>query len=116
MPISTVRDILVADGTVAGLVGARVSPLVRSQDEPVPAITLALLAVNPFTTLDDPPNLDSNIVQVNCWAATYDAAQTLSAACRAALETAGLSMRGQSERYEPAVDEYLVALEFLIFT
>jgi len=112
----TIRGFLVGDSTVAGIVGARVSPLVRAQDEAVPAVVLVLLAVQPFTTLVDPPDLNSNVVQVNCWASTHDAAQTLSSACRDALETAGLVMRGQAERYEPTVDEYLVSLEFLIWT
>ncbi len=116
MPIQTVRDILVAAPAVTGLVGARISPNVRAQDEEVPAVTLVLVNVSPLDCLASPPTLEQNIVQVNSWAETYDEAQSVADACRSALEAAGLTLRGQSERYEPAVEEYLVSQEFTLWT
>lgn len=115
-PIETIKNILVADSTVHGLVDTRVSPVVRAQDEVSPAVVLTLMSVNPFGSLNDPPEIASNIVQVNCWAATYDTAQTLASACRTALEAAGLLMQGLSVRYEPQTDEFLISSDFLIWT
>lgn len=116
MPIETVKNILVASSAVHALAGDRISPVVRAQDEASPAVVLTLLSVNPFGSLNDPPEIASNIVQVNCWAATYDGAQDLASACRTALEAAGLSMRGLSVRYEPQTDEFLISTDFLIWT
>jgi len=115
MSIETVRDILVADPAVLALVEARISPYVRAQDEALPAVVIEISSVTPFSNLASPPSLDLVTATVTAWAATYDEAVELSAACRSALEAAGLSLNSQSERFEPSVEEYLVAMDFTLF-
>jgi hypothetical protein len=115
MSLETIRDLLVADAAVTALVGARVSPLVRAQDETSPAVTLIITDVTPMANLASPPTLELRLVEVNSWATTYDEAIDVSNACRAALEAAGLNLQGQSERYEPSVEEYLVTQTFTYF-
>jgi hypothetical protein len=112
MVIEEVRDILVADAGVTALVGARISPVLRAQNETLPCITLTVVSVVPANHLNGAPSLDANRVQVDSYATTYDGVRSLAAAVRAALEAADLVMEGEFDGFEPDVDEYRVTQDF----
>ena len=116
MPITTVRNILVAAGGVTALVDQRISPLIRAQDEVLPCITLTLVTTVPFNHLHGRPSLDENRVQVDSWAETYADARAVAYACREALESAGLVMSSETEDSEPDVNEYRVTQDWLLWT
>lgn len=116
MPIQTVRNILVAAGGVTALVGTRISPVLRAQDEPLPAVVLTLVSAVPQNILVGAPTLDSNRVQLDAYAATYAGARALADACRAALEAGGCTLDNEFDVFEPETDEYRVAQDWLVWT
>ena len=89
MAVKTVIDILLADATVSGFVGTRISPLTRAQDLALSAITVQRISTVPQNHLRGFGNLDGNRVQVDCWASTYAGARDLAEACRTAINAAG---------------------------
>ena len=118
MAVETVRNILIAASGVTTLVGQRISPLVRAQDEAVPCVTLSRSGLQPLNVIHGAPSLNVNRVQVSSWASTYDGARAVASACRAALEAAGIVMESESdsEGYAPDVDEYRITQEFIVWT
>lgn len=116
MPIETARAILTNAAGVTALVGQRVSPLIRSQDESLPCVVLTLASVSPMNHLNGPATLEANRLEVASFAATYDAALEVADACRVALEAAGVIYQNQGDVFEPGVSEYRVSREFLLWT
>lgn len=116
MPIQTVRNILVAASGVTALVGQRISPVMRAQEETLPCVVLSLVAAAPTNILKGVPTLDSNRVQVDCFGSTYASARAVADACRAALEAADVVMDSEFESFEPDVDEYRVTQDWLVWT
>lgn len=116
MAIETARTILTNAAGVTALVGLRVSPLIRSQDESLPCVVLTLTSVSPMNHLDGPATLEANRLIVDSFATTYDAALEVADACRTALEAADVIYQNQSDVFEPGVSEYRVSREFLLWT
>ena len=116
MPITTVRNILVAAGGVTALVGQRISPVLREQDETLPCVVLTTISVAPMNHLSGAPTLDANRVQVDCYATTYTGVRAVAEACRTALEAGGQMMENETDLSEPDVDEYRVTQDYLVWT
>lgn len=114
--LKQVRDLLVADSAVVALVSQRISPLVRSQNEPLPSITLSLVSVVPMNHVAGAPTLDQARVQIDSWGTSYAEVRSVADAVRAALEAAGLVMESEFDGFEPDVDEYRVTQDFYIWT
>jgi hypothetical protein len=114
--LQEVRDLLVANGAVFALVNDRVSPLVRSQNEPLPCVTLTLVSVVPMNHVAGAPTLDQARVQIDSWGTSYAEVRSVSGAVRAALEAAGFVMESEFDGFEPDVDEYRVTQDFYHWT
>lgn len=106
--VATARAVLIADATTTAIVPAeRIEALRRTQSFEVPAITLQNVTKVPVNHLRGWGGIDTNVVQVDYYAATYTEALTLAAAARTALEAGGFLMRDQLERNEPETDPEL---------
>lgn len=116
MAIETVRDILVADGTVTGLVGQRISPVMTAQNTDLPYVILTRISLVPSNHLHGRPTLDANRVQLDVYAETYAQARTIADACRSALEAQDIAMESEIDNYEPDVAEYRITQDFLVWT
>ena len=116
MAVQAIRNILVAASPVTALVGQRISPVERAQNTELPCVVLTRVSLAPTNSLATVPNLDSNRVQLDAYATTYAEARQVADACRAALETAGVTMEVEIDGFEPDVTEYRVTQDFLIWT
>ena len=117
MPIQTVRNVLVADGTETGLVSTRISPVMMAQQTTLPAVTLTLVSTVPQNHLYGVPTLDANRVQLDVWASTYASAQAVATACRNALEAAGYQLELVSnDDHDPETSEYRVTQDWTVWT
>ena len=116
MPITTVRNILVAAGGVTALVGTRISPVIRAQDETLPCVVLTTISVAPTNQLVGAPTLDANRVQLDAYALTYAQTRAVADACRAALEAGGCALENENDLSEPDVAEYRITQDFLVWT
>jgi hypothetical protein len=116
MPIQTVLDYLDDYSGLTALVGERMSPLIRDQNETLPCVTLSLVSVDPQNHLNGAPTLDQNRVQIDSWATTYAGARAVAAAVRTALESAGLNLISEFDTFESDVNEYRVTQDFSVWT
>lgn len=80
------RAQLVADGTVGGLVGQRVYPMVAPPNGTLPAIVYQKISGVRVQSHDGPTGLARPRFQFACMAATYTAAKGLANAVRACLD------------------------------
>lgn len=76
---------LLADVTVAGLVGTRVFPGSLPQGEALPAIIFNRISGAPIYADEGEVGLDEARIQIDCYGVSYSAAKTLSRAVRASL-------------------------------
>lgn len=83
-----VRDILLADSTVLGLVSTRIYPLELPLKSSLPALTYSFPS-DPFSTV-----MRSARCQINCWADTFSNRETLKKAVETALKFYTGSKRG----------------------
>lgn len=116
MPIKTIRNILVAAPAVTALVGQRISPNIRAQNEARPAVVLTLISLDPSNHLAGRPTADANRVQMDVFAESYNSARTVADACRDALEAADVVMDNEFESYEDETAEYRVSQDWLVWT
>jgi hypothetical protein len=105
-----VRDILLADTTVTGLVGTKISPLIMSQGVTSPSITTRRTDLTPQNALSGHAGLDENQVDVESWATTYLLARQIADAARNALQSAGILMLSEFDNYEQLVDPGLYSV------
>lgn len=115
MAVQTVFDILSADSTVSSIVTDRITPLIRVQDLPLPAVTLSRVSVVPINLMDRPDGTDDNRVQVDSWDQTYAGVRALASACRSALERAGYPMMSEMDNFDASAElsgYYRVTQEF----
>ena len=66
-----IRTFLLADVTLAALIGTRLYPLILPQDPTVPAITFQWISGQRAHAADGAVGLASPRVQFDCWAETY---------------------------------------------
>lgn len=112
-----VRDILIADATVTGLVDDRISPVLKQQGIKYPVVTLDRTELTPTNHLTGDAGLDSVLVGVRSWATTYKEARQVADACRAAIVAAGHLMQSERDNYEDGIDPglYLITQEFQVW-
>lgn len=91
---TALRSRLLADGTIAGLVGTRVDWGLRPQGKPLPAISLTMIPTPRDYTMEAAQVTQIYRVQVDCWAATYASADAVRQAVIAELEPASGSFLG----------------------
>jgi hypothetical protein len=91
---TALRARLLADATIAGLVGSRVDWGLRPQAKALPAITLTLVPSPRDYHMGGAQVTQHYRVQVDCWATTYKGAHDLREAVIAELEPASGSFLG----------------------
>lgn len=111
----TVRDVLIADSSVAALVDDRVEYLLKPQALTMPAITLQRVTTNPVNHLNGFAGLDATSVQVDYWAGTSTDAMELAALGRAALEAQNIQCDQEFDNYDPDIQFYRVTQEFTVW-
>lgn len=76
--------------TISGLVSGRCYPNRRPQDKPVPVIVFSILTDLPENTICGTGTLYNARVQLDVWAATYTAAETLAGQVIAAMAASAM--------------------------
>lgn len=85
-PESVLRTALLANATVAGLVGTKVYPLAADADATLPWVTWRRTGIRREQTLSGPMGVPAVRVEYQIVATTYEAARTLADAMRAVLD------------------------------
>lgn len=83
---AAIRTRLLANGTVAGLVGTRITSDVLPQGSAMPAITYEVVDTLPSETLAAIADVSRARVQVDCFAASREGANALADAVRLSLQ------------------------------
>jgi hypothetical protein len=90
MAVDTIEKLIFSvlsnDGTVSGLVAARIYPMVVPRNASYPAITYQQTAGDREHTMAGPIGMVDSRFVINCWATTYNGARALSDAVRIALD------------------------------
>jgi hypothetical protein len=110
---------LQADGTIAGIVGQRIFPVIRPERETVPAITYTAPPPDQVNHLGGRASSLRNFrLQVDLWAQAHSQVVTLDAAVRARMDTAAATFRAVLiagsglEDYESETKLYRRMMEF----
>ncbi len=91
---------------VSALVADRIHPQVLPEGSTLPAVTYTAVFGTPQNSLDGFTSTIVNYsVQIDCWAATFDAAAALALAVRARMNTAASSFSTVIREY-PLLDDY----------
>lgn len=114
--LTVARSVLIADSAVAAIAGSRISPVYRSQDVPVPAVTLSNVGKSPINALNTYAGIDSNRVQADCWADTYTQARQLAEAVRNAMQTAGHLLEFEADDRDDPSGQFRVIQDFYVWT
>lgn len=104
MSEQALRQLLLSDPTVSGLIGTRIYPLVIPQDAQLPAIAYQKISgvqVHTHTGAHKPERM---LVQLTCAAKTYSDIKTLQDALRNALD--GKVVNGMAILVENVLDDY----------
>jgi hypothetical protein len=105
--VKSIRDILIADPSVVSIVGAddqaRISPLMRPQDEALPSVVITE-AVEALNTLTGTAGIDHCTYTVDSYATTYAGAHELAGVCRAAVEAAGGLMISEQDNFDASAE------------
>lgn len=94
MTVKIVRDALIANATVKGLVSDRIAPVQELQGQDMPYVILALVSQTPINHLLGFAGLNYSLVTMDAWAGTYKDALLIADACRAALEAVQILCTG----------------------
>lgn len=76
------RTLVLADATVAGLIGTRMFPVILPQNPTLPAITYQYLSGRSVVSNDGASGLAESTFQIDCWGATYASTDELYEAVR----------------------------------
>lgn len=126
---STIYSQLVADVGVKAIIGSRAFPVVADAKSALPLLIYRRVSTEPNTALDGIRPTDSARIQVDCVAATYQAAKALADAVRTAIggyqtqENGGFrtcSFQDESDEYDSPQDAdeigvFRVSQEYLIW-
>lgn len=124
---SALRAALLEDSTVAGLVGARIYPLVLPQNPTLPAIVYQRISAPPDPlSLDGPGGRLRTRVQLGLWASTWSGSRTLAAAVREVLhgwsgigdgqDVMLIAEANETDDYEPETKLYRVVADYYVHT
>jgi hypothetical protein len=91
---------------IGALVGERVYPIVRPQDSALPAITYSHVFGRPSNSLDGyTGGLQRFLMQIDCWAKSYEQVAALARAVRDRMNTAAATFSTVITEY-PLLDDY----------
>lgn len=76
---------MLADATIAGLVGVRIFPGQVPQGQPLPAIVFNVISRTPLYDDQGESGLDNMRIQIDSWSTVYTQARQVSRAVRASL-------------------------------
>lgn len=88
-PESVLRAALLANGTVAGLIGTRVYPVIAPATAGLPFVTWRRVAVRRQQTLTAPMGMAITSVEYSIYGATYEQAREVADAMRQVLDGYG---------------------------
>jgi len=117
--IAQALGILSAAAPVTALVGTRISPLIRTQDLILPAVTLQRITLTPTNTFAGNGGLDDTRLQVDSWATTYAGARALAIAVRAAFDAVPVLMTlelDNSFQLDPVPGVYQITQEYQLWS
>lgn len=80
-----IKTLLLADGTVSGLIAMRLYPMLMPQGVTLPAISYQRVATAPINDLEGSQNYEWVRIQIDCWDDDYAGVKALAAAVRAAM-------------------------------
>lgn len=121
MSVTVAVAVLRSAGAVTAIVGSgddcKVSPLIKSQDIRPPAVTVQRVTTDPVNDLQGHSDLDSNRVQVDSWATTYEGVLALSVACRESMQDAGHLCVGEFDNTDQDTDpiQYRITQDFQVW-
>lgn len=98
--------------TIANTVQGRVYAELRTQSDPVPALTVELLSGTPANMLDGRPKVDRRIIIVTAYAKDRPTVKTLAYNARDTLELTGHMLQEGPVDYDPDKKEWSMSLEF----
>jgi hypothetical protein len=88
-PEAVLRSALIANATVAGLVGSRVYPVVAPASAALPFVTWRRVAIRRQQTLGGPMGMPVTSVEYSIYGATYEQAREVADAMRSVLDGYG---------------------------
>jgi hypothetical protein len=88
-PEAVLRSALIANATVAGLVGSRVYPVVAPASAALPFVTWRRVAIRRQQTLGAPMGMPVTSVEYSIYGATYEQAREVADAMRSVLDGYG---------------------------
>lgn len=106
--IQALRD----DPTVNGIVSGRIYSELRTERDPMPAVTVELLAGVPTNYLDGEPGMDRRVMAVACYDKTRRGSRALGYAVRAVLEPRGYLLNEGPIGYDETLKSWETLLEF----
>ena len=119
-----IYNLLHANSSIVALVGDRIYPVRRLQEEDLPAITYQTISNSPLNTKDGPSKLDTERITVHVFSNTHTQAQSLAALVRTTLDryrglNSGVDVdkiifADENYLYEDWVEVHHIALDFLI--
>lgn len=123
-----IRALINANGTANGLLAGRVYPVIFPEQYNLPAVAVNIVGVTPNPTKSGASDVDTVLLQVDCYASTYAAAQDVSTAVRGAIdyyrgdvvvgvETFGIDYidyEGQTDAWEEKPKEYRVSCDYSV--
>lgn len=116
-----VRSLILSDGGVSALIGARLYPLRLPQDVTLPAATYQRIVTTPHNTLTGAHGSATALLQLDSYAPTYGGAEALSEALMTAID--GVTQSGDLQAiltsnllplYDVDLSAYRVMTEFRI--
>ena len=110
------RAVLIADGTVSGLIGTRVYPLKMPQPATMPSVVYMRISGPRDVSLDGASGSGRARLRYNCWAETYSGAKTLLEAVRAALDgiSGAVAATSETDFYDDDGEAYVASIDYYI--
>jgi hypothetical protein len=98
------RTLLVGDAAVNALVSGRVSADRMAQDQPMPFVVFTRTGTEPVTDVSGAVLASRTFLEVQCWAQTRAAAESLADACQTAIRGAVKLVTNRAAVYDPDMD------------
>ena len=108
----TLYDTLRNNGTVAGLVGAKIYPSVAPDGAAVPYVTYQLISSEAHNKLTTAPDTERKLLQVNCISNSYTTAKSSAVACKSAINGTVGYLMGEGDDYFNQTENHRVRLDF----
>ncbi len=125
-----VRTILLADGTISGLIGTRMRPHAADPRDSLPYITYLRISTMPVDNFQGHSGTTRARIQVQCWDDDYSTVRTMAKACRDALDAyngvvgsdtvIGVTVEDSVDDYVPPTKKpergvYMTAVDFYVW-